>query len=222
MLRIIKKSNNPKYLVITPLKEGDKISKVTKKTIKRNEIAFDWVSYEAANNIPTNTQLALQEYNKKIRYIIKIDNDVNASRNMLDIMYSTLTETQKINSSIAYCYPKFKYVLKNGREIDFSNNAFDVNKLMQSNYITSNSMIDRTLLNKVGGFVTDSQYVRLLDWALWLRFLYYGYIGIPCNKSFETPLNEGNISARGQEDYNLKYSRMRKDFILPVIEKLSN
>jgi len=221
MLKIIKKSNNPRYLVITPLKTGDKISKITKKTIKRNDIPFNWISYEAANNIPTNTQLALNKYNEDIRYIIKIDNDINASRNMLDIMYTTLVQSQKLNPNIAYCYPKFKYILKDGRQIDFSNNTFDVNKLLQSNYITSNSMIDRQLLYKVGNLVIDNQYERLLDWALWLRFLYYGYIGIPCSKSFETPLNDNNISARGEEDYKIRYERVYKDFVLPIKEQLS-
>jgi hypothetical protein len=37
----IKIVNNPKYLVITPLKPGDKISRDVKKTINRNKLNFD-------------------------------------------------------------------------------------------------------------------------------------------------------------------------------------
>jgi hypothetical protein len=41
MYKEIKKSKSPKFLVITPLKVGDTISKETKKSIKENKIQFD-------------------------------------------------------------------------------------------------------------------------------------------------------------------------------------
>ena len=215
MLKIIKQTKNPKYLVITPLKNGDKISKITKKSINRNRHQFDWISYQSNNNIPTNTELALKEY-KYIRYIIKIDNDINANRNMLDKMYNVLHTMPK---HIAYCYPKFKYLLPNGKSIDFTDNIFNVERLLKSNYITSNSMIDRYKLDEIGGFVTDNKYVRLLDWALWLKFLYYGYIGVPSNTGFVTALNDNNISARGNEDYKEKHKRVYDDFVLPIMNR---
>ena len=38
---ILKQNSDPKYLVITPLKPNDKISKETKRTIKKNNLSFD-------------------------------------------------------------------------------------------------------------------------------------------------------------------------------------
>jgi hypothetical protein len=144
-------------------------------------------------------------------YIIKIDNDINANKNMLDDMYDILKKT---DDSIAYCYPPFKYILPNKQEISFSG-RFDKNRLLQGNYITSNSLIKYDKLKEIGGFVCDKKYERLLDYCLWLKFLRYGYIGIECNKGFITPLNENNVSARGQEDFKDKMNMVRQDFILP-------
>lgn len=220
MYKIIKKSKNPKYLIITPLKIGDKISKETKETVKKNNIQFDWVSYEGDNNIPTNANLALEEYEKENRiidYIIKLDNDIKMSNRMLDKMFNTIKNSPQ---SIAYVYSSFQYILPNGQSINF-NKEFDIEALLSQNYISSNSMIKRNVLRFVGGFVTDEKYVRLLDWALWLRFLYYGYLGKKVKDvNFTTPLNENNVSARGVEDYNLKISRIREDFVEPIINKM--
>ena len=213
MLNKIKVVNNPKYLVITPLKIGDKISKTTKKTVNRNKLPFDWICYEGNNNIPTNTILAWNEYKKTYftpEYIIKIDNDIEMDRGLLDDMCKLLSNTDE---QIAYCYCPFSYILPDGRSISFNNN-FDKNKLLKQNYISSNSMIKTKSLYDVGGFVYESKYERLLDWALWLRFLYYGYEGILLNtKQFKTPLNENNVSSRGAKDYQLKYKRVYEDFI---------
>lgn len=217
MLTTIHKSKSPKFLIITPLKEGDKISKETKKTVKRNTISFDWISYESNNNIPTNTTLALEEYEQqyiKPEYLIKVDNDIEMDRSLLDNMYYNLVNS---NDRIGYCYCPFRYVLPDGREIQF-NQQFDRNKLLKQNYISSNSMIKRNVLDEVGGFVCDNKYERLLDYAFWLRCLYYGYEGLMIpGKEFRTPLNEGNISNRGEDDYKLKYSRIYNDFCLPLI-----
>ena len=72
------KSKNPKFLIVTPLKVGDKLSSNTIKTVSNNNIQFDWISYEGDNNIPLNTVLGIAEYeknNKPLPYIIKIDNN---------------------------------------------------------------------------------------------------------------------------------------------------
>ena len=213
MFSTIKQSYKPKYLVITPLKPGDKISKETKETIKRNKLPFDWVSFESDNNIPTNTTLALQEYEIKYpvpNYIIKVDNDINADRELLDAMYYTLRQTDK---NIGYVYCAFSYIKPDGKKISFGE-YFNEQKLLKQNYISSNSMIKRGVLRRVGGFVTDSKYERLLDWCLWLKMLYYGHKGhYLTSKGFTTPLNEGNVSNRGVEDYQLKYKRVIQDFV---------
>jgi hypothetical protein len=92
---------------------------------------------------------------------------------------------------------------------------FNEKKLLQHNYITSVSLIKRDLLDRIGGFVIDRQYERLLDYCLWLTFLRYGYHGIKGDIGFVTGLNKNNVSGRGQEDYIEKMKRVKQDFILP-------
>ena len=212
-MRIIKKSEDPKFLVITPLKVGDKISKETKKSVKRNNYPFDWISYEGDNNIPLNTTLALLKYEESYScdYVIKVDNDINMDRKLLDLMYEKLS---KSDNDIGYAYCPFSYILQDGNKISF-NSPFSADKLMRQNYISSNSMIKRKILDDVGGFVCDEKYERLLDWAFWLRCLYYGYKGlyIP-EKKFITPLNNNNVSSRGEDDYKIKYMRVLEDFVV--------
>lgn len=214
MFKIQHKSRWPKFLIITPLRPQDKISAETRKTIKRNTTSFDWISYESDNNIPTNTTFALNEYESqypKLNYLIKIDNDINLDRSLLDSMYSNLVNS---NNIIGYCYCPFKFILPDAKEIQFTQ-QFNRNKLIEQNYISSNSMIKRNMLEYVGGFVTDGKYERLLDWAFWLRCLYYGFEGLMIpSKQFSTPLNENSVSNRGVQDYKTKYNRVYKDFSL--------
>lgn len=220
MYKEIRKAKTPKYLIITPLKEGDKISKETRETVNLNRLQFDWISYEANNNIPKNTQLALNEYEKlykRVDYIIKIDNDINMQSKLLDHMFNYL---KKSKDNIAYVYCPFSYILDNGQYISFKG-KFDVERLIHQNWISSNSMIKRESLERVGGFVIDSQYERLLDWCLWLKFAYYNLSGMMIDsKSFTTPLNKNNVSARGEEDYKVKFRRVRRDFCIPLDRKI--
>ena len=212
MFKIIKKVINPKYLVITPLKKGDCISPSLTNTIQYNK-SYDWISYEGNNNIPLNTELALKKYESKyepVKYIIKIDNDIHMQKGMLNKMYNVLSNSK---DNIGYVYVPFKYTLKE-QSITFDR-EFDKELLIQQNYISSNSMIKRNILEEIGGFVTDDKYVRLLDWCLWLKMLRYGYIGEKINSFFQTPLNKNNVSAGSTKDYKLKYDRVKQDFILP-------
>ena len=143
------------------------------------------------------------------KYLIKLDNDIYPERGLLDEMYNVLSVSQ---DNIAYTYCPFKYILPGGREIVF-NRDFEGDRLLKSNYISSNSMIKLDKLLEVGGFVTDKKYERLLDWCLWLRFYSYGYIGKKVSKSFTTPLSPDNVSARGKQDHDLKYKRVYEDFV---------
>ena len=223
MYRVIKKVKSPKYLVITPLKSGDKISKKTKKGVKKNKLPFDWVYYEGDNNIPINTTLALEQYRKKcghgVDYIIKVDNDVYMDNGLLDEMYYVLKNS---GDDVGYAYCGFSFIHELGMKTTF-NKEFTVSDLLQHNYISSNSMIKFDALDKVGGFVTDEKYERLLDWALWLKFLYYGYRGVRIGiKGFETPLNKDGVSARGRNDYQIKRQRVIQDFVLPIREVIKD
>ena len=220
MFEIIKKVKNPRFLVITPLRKGDYISKQTLETINNNSTPFDWVSFKSKRNVPGNTKLGLLEYEKqfeKLPYLIKIDNDINASTSMLDLMYQTIKQSEE---NVAYVYTSFSYV-KNGKSVaSFPAEKFDFQRLMKSNYISSNSMIKRDSLASVSGFVTDKKYERLLDYALWLKFLLNGYKGEPCISYFEAEMSEKSISARSNMDYQKKMSLIKTDFIDPIIEKI--
>lgn len=221
MLKIIKKSKNPKFLIITPLKYGDIISKKTYEIQSYTENEYDWISYESNNNIPKNTQLALNEYNKHIDYIIKVDNDIDGEPGWLDKLYNTLKNS---DNSIAYSYCSFDFVdIFNNKIIQFKGIEFNSELLLQRNYISSVSMIKTHILNEIGGFFCDNKYVRLLDYCLWLKMLFAGYSGILCKDAhFVALMNNNSISARSNEDYIEKMNLIRKDIIIPKIHKIKS
>ena len=63
---ILKEVKNPEILVVTPLWTGHKISKETKKTIKRNDVPYTWITSEGTNVIPVNLEEGLLWYKKKV------------------------------------------------------------------------------------------------------------------------------------------------------------
>lgn len=215
MFTLIHKSKNPKFLVITPLRENDTISENTLKIINDTKTEFDWISFSGNNNIPTNTQLGWEHYINEygdIDYIIKVDNDITANPNFLDSLYETLKNSP---NNVAYSYCSFSFINEKTK-IYFRADDFNIEKLLRSNYISSVSMIKTKPLKKIGGFVRDNKYVRLLDYALWLKFLSNDYIGIADkNTYFEAELNRNSISARSQEDYINKMKLVYNDFVLP-------
>lgn len=219
MLQELVISKKPKVLVVTPLLPGHKVSKITKKTIKRNDTPFSWVSYSGENNIPTNAQKGINEYQRKwgmVKYFLMIDRDIEAGRHLIDRMYETL---ERSNDDIAYCYASFEF--RGYVNASFPADTFDMIRLLEGNYISSNSMMKMSCLEEIGGLITDGQYTRLLDWALWLNFLRYGYSGIPCPDAyFIAHSDKEDVSAGTKEDYRLKYNRVKRDFAIPVINNL--
>ncbi len=217
MIKRIVKCKNPEILVITPLGIGDKISRETKKSIKRNKTPFEWISYMGNNNPAKNVSIAYKQYRKDNDglppYVIKMDGDINASRYMLDKMYNTLKGS---DNNVAYTYSSFEF--KGVINIKFSNKEFDPNMLMKSNFISSCSLINTKLLDNIGGWVTDDKYFRLLDWCLWLKFLKHGIIGKAVqNTHFVAISTPSSISCRSRKDYNEKYQHVKRDFINPLI-----
>ena len=82
-------------------------------------------------------------------------------------------------------------------------------------------MINYEKLKEIGGFVKDDKYRRLLDWALWLKFLAAGYHGVLCQTaSFIAMSDENTVSAGTKEDYRLKYARVKEDFVKPLLDGL--
>lgn len=214
-VKILKEEKNPDLLVVTPLLPGHKISKETKRSIKRNDIRFDWIAGIGPNNIPTNVTLAMDWYEQNRHHLparyIMIDNDIYLGRHMLDRMYETLDDTP---AQVAYTYCNFEF--RGIVNHEFPAIPFDPHKLMQHNYISSNSMFKTRVAREIG-LVTDDKYVRLLDWAFLLKLLKNGRIGIPTqNANFVAFSNEDDISARDNNDYHLKRERVVNDFVTPL------
>lgn len=221
MLNILRKDKNPKVLVGTPLWTGHKISREIKTTIKRNDVPILWYTYSGSNNIPTNWWLGLQELKKKVKklpeYFIPLDRDINMGRHMLDRMVDVF-EDKRTPPNVAFVYCKFEF--KGAVNREFPADPYDINRLIQGNYISSNSMMKRELLEFIGGPVMDEKYKRLLDWALWLKFAQLGFIGRAClNTSFVAISSETDISAGTPEDYQLKHERVVEDFVKPLVDQ---
>lgn len=207
---------NPEILVVTPLLPGHKVSKHTKKTIKRNNVPFAWISSSGDNNIPTNALQGILNWKQKAKmppYYIMIDRDIEMGRGMLDRLYSKLSKT---TDSVGYCYSTFQF--KGHINADFPAMPFDINRLVQSNYISSNSLFKSNVIEQVG-LVTDNKYKRLLDYAFLLKCFKMGYVGVPEPKSwFIAHSTEDDISAGSQNEYREKYLKVYKDFIEPIIK----
>lgn len=211
MLNIVKQDKNPEFCIITPLKPGDKVSRDTKISVKRNDKPFIWATYEADNNVACNFKLGLQELKKYVKlppYIIKVDAYTDWSRNTLDNMVETLKNT---SNNIAYCYCSFEY--RGSINQKFPAVDFDSEKLKKMPYISSNSLFKTKVLEEIE-LVTDDYYKRLLDYAYFLKLLKNGYIGVPCkNGYFISYSKTGDISAGDEKDFRLKFGRIKEDFI---------
>lgn len=217
MIKIIQKVKNPKILVVTPLLPDHNISKITKKTLKRNNVDFDWISSSDDRNIPENVLEAVHWYKNKYGmlppYHMMIDRDIEAGRGLLDRLYKKL---DKQPENIGYCYATFQF--KGHVNANFPAISFDINRLLQGNYISSNSLFRSNVIENVG-LVTDDKYKRLLDYAFLLKCFKYGYIGIPePNAWFVVHSTKNDISAGSRDDYILKYKRVYQDFIVPLIK----
>ena len=215
MIDFIKHSSDVELLVITPLRKKDKIDQRTIDTISSNDINFDWISFSGDNNPYKNIDIALKLYKKTHnlpKYIIKVDNDIIAKPNMLDNMKVTL---DKSSSDVGYTYCSFRFT--GAIRIHFGAKPFSKNDLFKCNYISSISMMKSDVLEEINGVVTDDKYFRLLDWALWLKFLRFGYIGEPTlNTSFVAYASGNSVSAGSHSDYVKKSLNVYNDFIKPI------
>jgi hypothetical protein len=219
MIKVIRDSKDSEILVVTPLLPNHKISKETKKTIKRNDVPFTWISSEGNFNIPTNAQNGIDWYKRNHPlplppYYIMVDRDIVMGRHMLDRLYRILKSSP---SQFGYTYASFEF--KGAVNQKFPAQPFDINKLVRANYISSNSLFKMSVIEEVG-LVTDDQYKRLLDWAFLLKCFYHGYVGVPVdNARFIAMSAKGDISAGSPEDYQIKRNRVLNDFIKPIFEK---
>ena len=216
MVKIIQECKNPEILVVTPLLPGHKINGITKKTIKRNSAPFTWISSEGNNNIPLNALTGLKWYKERFGklppYYMMIDRDIEAGRGLLDRLHRRLDRT---GLNVGFAYATFQF--KGHVNADFPARPYDINRLIQSNYISSNSMFKTSVIEHVG-LVTDDKYKRLLDWAFLIKCFSYGYVGVPEPTAwFIAHSTDKDISAGSQEEYMEKYQLVWQDFIRPLL-----
>ena len=220
-IKILKECQNPEILVVTPLLPDHQVSKLTKKTIKRNDVPYYWISSAGNNNIPTNALEGIKWYKENFHdelppYYIMIDRDIEMGRKMLDRLYVKLKTIKGKYPNVAYAYATFEF--KGELNAQFPARPFDINRLVKANYISSNSLFKSSVIEEVG-LVTDDKYVRLLDYAFLLKLFGQNYIGIPEPMAwFVAHSTKNDISARGQEDYRIKYLAVYEDFIQPLLK----
>lgn len=216
MIKIIQETKNPEILVVTPLLPGHKISNITKKTLKRNNVPFIWISSEGNQNIPKNALEGISWYKNKYGglppYYFMCDRDIEAGRGLLDKLHRRL---QDVTINIGFSYASFQF--KGHVNANFPAMVYDINRLIRGNYISSNSMFKSNVIEDVE-FVTDDKYKRLLDWAFLLKCYKKGYIGIPePNASFIAHSTENDVSSGNIMDYKVKFQRVFQDFVIPLI-----
>jgi hypothetical protein len=217
MVKVVKEDDNAKALIVTPLLPGHKVSKETKRTIKRNLLPITWITSEGNNNIPTNLELGLKWYKKNkgdIPYYMMLDRDISLGRHCIDRLYDVLSFSPDY---IAFAYASFKFEGEINQE--FPARPYDINALVQHNYISSNSMFKSAITEKVG-LVTDDMFKRLLDWAFYLKLYLNEYFGIPVpTASFVAQSTKSDISARSPEDYQFKRGLVIEHFVKPIFNK---
>jgi len=223
MLKIIRKDIGAKILVATPLFTGHKISKETEQSIKRNTVPIIWASYEGPDKHAANVQHLLNEYKKQFGnfppYIQVLDRDIIAGRYMLDRLYDVLERSRfQSDKKFGYAYASFEY--RGYINAQFPARVFDINMLMKSNYISSNSLYCSEVVEEVGGFVTEEDTHRLSDWAFFLKLFQHGYHGIPSiNASFVAISSKDDISAGSQEEYQRTYKIIQERYVKPIVMK---
>lgn len=214
-IKQLKKVNNPKLIVITPLKNGDKISKLTKKTIKRNNIEFDWISVESDNNRPTNLEYGINNIGYFYDYFLPLDNNIELGRYFIDRLYNKIKNS---NDNIGYVYGNLEY--KGKINYKFPAIEFNLEKLLQNNYISSNSMFKTDYVIEIG-LVKDNSMKRLLDWVFLIQMARFGYYGMPAkNANHIAWTTNQNISTKNNNDFNLKRLLVYKNYITPFIEEI--
>lgn len=218
-VKILKECKNPEILVVTPLLPKHDVSRDTKITIKRNESKYYWIASEGNYNIPTNAKNGIDWYKSRFgklpEFYFMLDRDIKLGRNTLDKLKNVLKSRNP--DRIGYAYASFEF--KGHINHKFPADPFDINRLLRGNYISSNSMFRSKVIEEVG-LVTNEKYKRLLDYAFLLKCFNSGFIGIPVpNASFVAKSTKNDISAGSKDDYNIKYNRVFKDFIRPLIDE---
>ena len=213
MIKILKNTENAVILVVTPLLTGHTISKETRQSINTNTVPFKWISYEGDGKHAANVQAGIDAYKTQFGtlppYIQILDRDIICGRKMLDRLYANL---KNLPSNIAFSYCSFEY--RGYINIVFPPKPYNIGQLITSNYISSNSLYRTCAIEKVGGFVTETKYHRLSDWAMFLRLYNNGFVGSLCYEtSFIAASSKDDISAGSREEYIETRKNVLNDFM---------
>lgn len=217
-IKMLKESKNPDVLLVTPLLPGHEISRETKISIQRNDIDFSWISSTGENNIPTNALEGIHWYKNKYGclplFYMMIDRDIRLGRHCIDKLAVALTN--RTSKYVGYAYASFEFTGHINQK--FPAYPFDINRLIQGNYISSNSLFLSEVIERVG-LVTDDKYKRLLDYAFLLKCYAHGIIGknVP-DANFSVQSTANDVSSGNSDDYNIKYQRVYDDFIKPYLK----
>jgi len=215
----VKRDIKPEVMVITPLKSGDVISRATKISIARNKTPFCWITVTSDDIRPNNIIVGLETlkvFNKvDIKYVLPLDNNIELGRNYLDRLYN------KLNGSpdhVAYAYGNLEY---HGKvNMAFPTRPWSLDMLLKGNYISSNSLFKLTALRQVG-IPNNVDLVRLLDWVLLIKLAEQLMLGIPVESAFHIAhVTDDNTSAKGDIDYQLKFTRVQQQVIMPFINRM--
>ena len=212
-LNIIQKVKNPMVLIITPLLTGHTILKECKKSVKRNDIEFDWVSHEGDGEAPENLQSAIDGYKDKYKvlppYTFVLARDIICGRHMIDRLHNKLKDTPD-NIGFSYCPFEFKGHLN----MKVPPIEYNINKLIVKNYISGVSLYKSNVLEKVHGFTAEKFLHRLNDWAMFIRLYREGYSGILCKDTYFIAISsENDISSGSDEEYAMSYNHVVDNYI---------
>lgn len=127
-----------------------------------------------------------------LEFTLFSDSDVIWAPRALDKLVGALRlQTTKSNVSYAYCDWNW-----GGK--DHISGPFDANRLRETNYISTMSVIrTKDLLQYVGAYAFDESLSRLQDWDVWLTFLKAGREGIYVPEVlFNTQFSDTGISSK--------------------------
>lgn len=146
-------------------------------------------------------------------YVFFCDDDILLPKGTLDMLFDLL----KKNPTKAYSYTGYHGIVMHPHTHPMRGNfsipsiPFDANRLKQSNFISTMSLIRRECLPKTKPF--DESLKRLQDWDLWLTLLSKGHEGVmlPGNENMYHAyyLDEG-ITSNGNNEQDALMTVLRK------------
>lgn len=166
-----------KITIVIPIKNGGSADITLKSLEEQTFTDFDTIVIDDENR---GANWARNEGFKKVKteFVLFSDDDINWDLNGIAHLYGYLMAAPEASFS----YGSYKM----GDQI-FCDKEYDAGLLMQTNYISTMSLIRS---EHFPGF--DENIKRLQDWDLWLNMLRTGKIGVYCKRQiFTTEIRDG-------------------------------